>query len=71
MGEHNESRTSGKSAEHIARIVFAFLSAANELANGMEMGEDTKLLRIGTLKNEIVIVPGQYTMVLFLSNARK
>lgn len=64
LGEHDPARDRDKSAEHIARIVVKVLSAGNELADGMEAGDDTKLLRIWTRKNEIVIFPGQCFWVL-------
>ena len=59
LKQHSGVEDGNKSAEHIAKKVFVFLSAANEFADGMERGDDTKLLRIRTRKNEIVIVPGQ------------
>ncbi|KAL9592117.1 MAG: hypothetical protein Q9179_007039 [Wetmoreana sp. 5 TL-2023] len=49
-----------RSAEHVARMVFKFVAAANEFAEGMDQGDDTKLLRMRTRKLEIVVVPGQY-----------
>ncbi|KAL8723826.1 MAG: hypothetical protein Q9181_007161 [Wetmoreana brouardii] len=49
-----------RSAEHVARMVFKFVAAANEFAEGMDQGDDTKLLRMRTQKLEIVVVPGQY-----------
>ncbi|KAL8763162.1 MAG: hypothetical protein Q9184_000965 [Pyrenodesmia sp. 2 TL-2023] len=59
LGKHDRATDRDKSAEHIAKIVFKILGAGNELADEMEAGDDTKLLRIRTLKNEIMIVPGQ------------
>lgn len=61
LREQGEGGDRGKTAEKIASMVFAFLAAANDFADGMERGEDTKLLRMRIRKNEIVIVPGQYT----------
>ncbi|KAI4128253.1 MAG: hypothetical protein LQ338_002830 [Usnochroma carphineum] len=58
LGEQSEGKDTWKSAEHIAGMVFAFLAAANGFAGGMETGDDAKLLRMRTRKNEIVIVPG-------------
>lgn len=55
--EGGEGRT--KSAEHVARMVFNFVAAAKDFAEGMEKGDDTKLLRMRTRKQEIVIVPGK------------
>lgn len=60
-GKQGEGEDGGKSAEKIARMVFAFLAAANDFVDGVEKGEDIKLLRMRIRKNEIVIVPGQYT----------
>ncbi|KAI4242378.1 MAG: hypothetical protein L6R42_011040, partial [Xanthoria sp. 1 TBL-2021] len=55
--EGGEGRT--KSAEHVARMVFNFVAAAKDFAEGMEKGDDAKLLRMRTRKQEIVIVPGK------------
>lgn len=66
--EQRDGDNGGKTAEHIARLVFAFLAAANEFADGMEKEDDTKLLRMRTRKNEIVIVPGQYALTYLFAN---
>lgn len=50
---------STKNAQSIASLVFAFVSAAGGLAQGLEEGNNVQLLRLRTPKNEIVIVPGQ------------
>ncbi len=50
----------GKNAEEVARMVFSFVSGARDFAEGMDDGDEVKLLRLRTRKNEIVIVPGQY-----------
>lgn len=55
--EGGEGRT--KSAEHVAKMVFSFVAAAKDFAEGMEKGDDAKLLRMRTRKQEIVIVPGK------------
>ncbi|KAL8773486.1 MAG: hypothetical protein Q9209_001590 [Squamulea sp. 1 TL-2023] len=47
------------SAQHVAKMVFKFVAAAKEFAEGMEEGDDARLLRMRTRKHEIVIVPGQ------------
>lgn len=52
--------TKTKSAEAIARIVFSFVSAAGDFVDGVDGGDDLKLLRVRTRKNEIVIVPGWF-----------
>ncbi|KAL8811800.1 MAG: hypothetical protein Q9223_007453, partial [Gallowayella weberi] len=46
-----------KSAEHVARMVFQFVAAARDFAEGMEKGDNPRLLRMRTRKQEIVIVP--------------
>lgn len=58
-----------KTAEHIARLVFTFLSAANEFAEGIEKEDDTKLLRMRTRKNEIVIVPDAKFVLVVIHDA--
>ncbi|KAL8711780.1 MAG: hypothetical protein Q9225_007072 [Loekoesia sp. 1 TL-2023] len=68
--EQKDGNDRGKTAEYIARLVFAFLAAANEFADGMENEDDTKLLRMRTRKNEIVIVPGQYALASLFANMR-
>ena len=55
----NDRHNKGKNAEEIARMVFLFISAARDFAEGMDDGDEVKLLRLRTRKNEIVIVPGQ------------
>ena len=48
-----------KSVEEVARMVFSFVSAARDFADGMDDGDEVKLLRLRSRKNEIVVVPGQ------------
>ncbi|KAI4176861.1 MAG: hypothetical protein LQ343_000718 [Gyalolechia ehrenbergii] len=67
--ETRASEDGSKTAEHIARLVFAFLSAANEFAEGMEKEDDTKLLRMRTRKNEIVIVPDANFVLVVIHDA--
>ncbi|KAL8666944.1 MAG: hypothetical protein Q9168_007387 [Polycauliona sp. 1 TL-2023] len=50
-----ESRT--RTAEHVAKMVFNFVAAAKDFARGIDEGDDAKLLRMRTRKQEIVIVP--------------
>ncbi|KAL8925016.1 MAG: hypothetical protein Q9208_003700 [Pyrenodesmia sp. 3 TL-2023] len=69
LGEHDRARDTDRSAEHIARIVFKVLGAGNELADEMEAGDDTKLLRIRTRKNEIVIVPDPKFILVVIHDA--
>lgn len=56
MGINENSKT--KHAEDIARMVFAFVSSAEGFVDSIDEGDDLKLLRLRTRKNEIVIVPG-------------
>ena len=49
----------GKNVEDVAKMVFLFVSAAGDFAQGMDDGDEVKLLRLRTRKNEIVIVPGK------------
>ena len=55
---NKNENTKAKSAEDVARIVFSFVSAAGDFVDGVDGGDDLKLLRVRTRKNEIVIVPG-------------
>ena len=48
-----------KNAQGIASLIFAFVSAAGGLAQGLDEGNDIQLLRLRTPRNETVIVPGQ------------
>ncbi|KAL8953038.1 MAG: hypothetical protein Q9222_001088 [Ikaeria aurantiellina] len=57
-GRNDEQEAPYKSADQLARKVFTFMTAAQEFADGVERGDETKLLRIRTRKQEIVIVPG-------------
>ncbi|KAI4244295.1 MAG: hypothetical protein L6R40_003021 [Gallowayella cf. fulva] len=54
---YKSSQDSSKSAEHIARMVFQFVAAAKDFAEGMEKGDDARLLRMRTRRQEVVIVP--------------
>lgn len=56
--ESNEN-TNEKRAEDVAKMVFAFVSGAGGLVQGIDEEDELKLLRIRTHKSEIVIVPGQ------------
>ncbi|KAI9838945.1 MAG: hypothetical protein M1819_004153 [Sarea resinae] len=57
-----------KSAEEVARMVWAFVGAAGDMVEGLrsEGGEDdeVKLLRLRTRRNELVIVPGKEANLL-------
>ena len=53
-----EGDEKGSSAEAIARMVFAFVAAANGFTEGIDRSDEVKLLRLRTRKNEIVILPG-------------
>ena len=52
------------SAEDVARMVWAFVSAAGSLAQGLALDDEVKLLRLRTKKNEVVIVPGTARQLL-------
>ncbi|KAL8693874.1 MAG: hypothetical protein Q9218_001383 [Villophora microphyllina] len=55
LSDDNVDRGTSKSAEHVASMVFKFVAVANELAVGLEEGDDARLLRMRTKKSEIVI----------------
>ena len=48
----------GFNAQDMAKKVFRFVAAAEELANGVRDSEEVKLLRLRTKNHEMVIVPG-------------
>ena len=48
-----------RSAEEVARMVYSFVSAANDLAKDLEEGDVVQLLRLRTRRAEIVVVPGK------------
>ena len=59
--EHNlevNGQARRQTAEEAAKLVFAFIDSAKAFAGGIEHGDEVKLLRMRTKKNEIVIVPG-------------
>lgn len=53
-----------KRAESVARMVFSFVSGAQDFVRSMDGTDDMRLLRLRTRKNEIMIVPGVYIMSL-------
>jgi hypothetical protein len=53
-----------KGAESVARMVFSFVSGAQDFVRSMDGTDDMRLLRLRTRKNEIMIVPGVYIMSL-------
>lgn len=53
-----EAEKKANKAENIAKMVFTFISGAKAFAEGLDAGEEMKLLRMRTKRNEIVIVPG-------------
>lgn len=55
-GDKREGRV--QTAEDIAKMVYSFVSAAGGLVEGLNKGDEVKLLRLRTRKNELVIVPG-------------
>lgn len=65
---HEEGRAGGstgvKSAEEMARMVWAFVEAAGGLVVGLDPEEEVKLLRLRTKKQELVIVPGERRLLI-------
>lgn len=62
-GNDGETKKKGtRKAEEVARLVYGFVRSAGEMVVELN-GEvdETKLLRVRTKKNELVIVPGQFT----------
>lgn len=59
LGDGDEEEGKSKSAEHVASMVFKFVAVANEFAEGLDKGDDARLLRMRTRKSEIVIALGQ------------
>jgi len=51
-----------KGAKSVARMVFRFVSGAQDFVRSMDGTDDMRLLRLRTRKNEIMIVPGRYIM---------
>ena len=47
-----------QTAEDVAKMVYSFVSAAGGLVEGLNKGDEVKLLRLRTKRNELVIVPG-------------
>lgn len=58
-----------KSAEEMARMVWAFVEAAGGLVVGLDPEDEMKLLRLRTKKQELVIVPGERCLLLCDGNA--
>ena len=56
IGTHEDRGT--KTADEVAKMVFSLVQGARECVEGMDKGDEVKLLRLRTRKNEIVIVPG-------------
>jgi hypothetical protein len=57
--QNANGQASAKTAENIARLVFAFVTASGELADALETANEVQLLRLRTGKGEVVIVPGK------------
>lgn len=53
-----EREGGAQTAEDVAKMVYSFVSAAGGLVEGFNKGDEVKLLRLRTKKNELVIVPG-------------
>lgn len=61
----NDENSNEKRAEDVAKMVFSFVSSAGGFVQGMDKGDELKLLRIRTRKSEIVIVPGRSVCSIF------
>ncbi len=57
-GVDTNVNTNEKRAEDVAKMVFSFVSGAGVFVEGMDKGDELKLLRVRTRTSEIVIVPG-------------
>ncbi|KAL2042704.1 hypothetical protein N7G274_004463 [Stereocaulon virgatum] len=55
--DNGDIEAKGRTAEEVARMVFAFVAGAKAFTEGMDKSDEVKLLRLRTRKNEIVIVP--------------
>ena len=53
----------GNAAADVAQMVFAFVISAKTFTEGMDKGDEVKLLRLRTKRSEIVIVPGECGVV--------
>lgn len=59
VGDYGDQGEGGaQTAEDVAKRVYSFVSAAGGLVEGLNKGDEVKLLRLRTKKNELVIVPG-------------
>ena len=59
IGDYGDKREGGaQTAEDVAKMVYSFVSAAGGLVEGLSKGDEVRLLRLRTKKNELVIVPG-------------
>lgn len=56
-------------AEEVASMVWGFINTASGLVTGLDGDDEVKLLRLRTKKNELVIVPGEWTWLLVLDKA--
>ena len=56
-----EGRPKTKTAEEVAKLVMTFIEGSKAFADGMKDGDEVRLLRLRTKRNEIVIVPGKLT----------
>ena len=62
---NGKKETGIQSAEDVASMVWAFISAAGTLVEGLDKEDEVKLLRLRTKKNELVIIPGEDIHVIF------
>jgi hypothetical protein len=60
-GPDGNPKKGTRKAEEVARLVYRFVQSAGEMAEGLNgEGDEAKLLRIRTRKNEVVVVPGEF-----------
>ncbi|MCJ1336687.1 hypothetical protein MMC09_001965 [Bachmanniomyces sp. S44760] len=59
----------GFNAQDMAKKVFRFVAAAEELANGVRDSEEVKLLRLRTKNHEMVIVPDVIYLLVVMHDA--
>jgi dynein light chain roadblock-type len=67
-GTGDEAKKLGtRKAEEVAQLVYTFVKSAGSMIEELNGGSDeAKLLRIRTKKNELVVVPGEFIMVVML-----
>ncbi|KAL8870302.1 MAG: hypothetical protein Q9174_003625 [Haloplaca sp. 1 TL-2023] len=68
-GSTQEDENKGNNAPHVARMIFKFVTAANEFADEMEKGDHARLLRMRLRRQEIVIVPDPKFLLAVIHDA--